>query len=521
MAVAMSVLLANASVYELPIKVVDGKEYYYYQVKPKETIYSLSHRFEMSQDELIKYNPTLSDGLKSGAILYFPVEELGQVDMPIVHKVSKGESVYGISKQYGMLVDDLLRLNPSAKDGIKVGEELVISVPQKRVVAQVDTEHYAGEDDMSVEYDPTLSTIKVTDTVIEQPAYNIALFMPFMLNKETMNTATRTYLDFYKGFLLAAEALNDNGRKINVYAYDTYNSIDSLNLILAQPQIQEMNIVIAPPGNVASVRAIANACDESTMIFNAFYANDTTHLVKNNVIQANIARDDMYNKAISWLVNEYSDYTPIIIGSAANKNRASIVEDIKRKYKKNNVECKEIIFKRSLNVIDLDGLDKHKKYLFIPLSSSEKEFDKYIEPIKEFKNMCSEDVVLFGYPEWVTFKDTQRANIHALNTVIYSRFYFNEKGEAEKAFVGKFLDVYKAPMKKSPPIQAVHGYDCGFYLITALREGNGNVLDADLKYKGLQYTFDLSNVDAKKGYENNSLYIVRFCLDNEVEVKVL
>lgn len=442
-------------------------------------------------------------------------------DMPLVHKVAKGESLYGISKQYGMLVDDLLRLNPSAKDGIKVGEELVIRTPKRRVEAKNDKKQNVVEDDLSVENDPTLSTIEVSDTIIEQPTYNVAIFMPFMLNEETMSTATRTYLDFYKGFLLAADALKDSGQKINVYAYDTYNSIDSLNLILAQPQIQQMNVVIAPPGNTASVKAIANACDKSTTILNAFYANDTTHFVKKNVIQANVVRDVMYDKTISWLVNEYSDYTPIIIGSPANKNRTSMVEEIKRKYKELDVECKEIIFKRSLNVVDLDGLNKRAKYLFIPLSSSEKEFEKFIEPIKEFRNMCTEDVALFGYPEWVAFKDSQRTSLHALNAVVYSRFYFNEKGDKEKAFSQKFLDVYKAPIKKSPPIQAVLGYDCGYYLINALRDGNGNVLDADLKYSGLQYTFDFTDVEGEKGAENRSLYIVRYRSNNDVDVKVL
>ena len=91
----------------------------------------------------------------------------------------------------------------------------------------------------------------------------------------------------------------------------------------------------------------------------------------------------------------------------------------------------------------------------------------------------------------------------------------------EKAFSQKFLDVYKAPIKKSPPIQAVLGYDCGYYLINALRDGNGNVLDADLKYSGLQYTFDFTDVEGEKGAENRSLYIVRYRSNNDVDVKVL
>ena len=83
-AVVMSVMSIDASVYELPIKVVDGVEYYYYTVKAKETLYSLSRQFEMSQEDMLKYNPSLADGLKAGATLYFPVDELNQVTTPII-----------------------------------------------------------------------------------------------------------------------------------------------------------------------------------------------------------------------------------------------------------------------------------------------------------------------------------------------------------------------------------------------------------------------------------------------------
>ena len=84
---SISTITASASVYKLPTTTIDGKEYYYHEVKAKETLYSLSHKLGMSQDEMKKYNPSLAEGLKVGAKLYFPVDELGGGDVQIIHKL--------------------------------------------------------------------------------------------------------------------------------------------------------------------------------------------------------------------------------------------------------------------------------------------------------------------------------------------------------------------------------------------------------------------------------------------------
>ena len=50
-----------------------------YQVKPKETLYSLSRTFHLSQDELTALNPSLSEGVKEGMVLKVPTGYLAPV----------------------------------------------------------------------------------------------------------------------------------------------------------------------------------------------------------------------------------------------------------------------------------------------------------------------------------------------------------------------------------------------------------------------------------------------------------
>jgi LysM repeat protein len=55
---------------------VEGKLFKYYQVQPKETLFSLTRRFGISRDSLVTLNPALADGLKSGMVLKIPNVEV-------------------------------------------------------------------------------------------------------------------------------------------------------------------------------------------------------------------------------------------------------------------------------------------------------------------------------------------------------------------------------------------------------------------------------------------------------------
>ena len=55
-----------------PVKVSKGIEYTNYEVKPKETLYGLSKMSGLQQDELIKLNPALANGVEVGMILKVP-----------------------------------------------------------------------------------------------------------------------------------------------------------------------------------------------------------------------------------------------------------------------------------------------------------------------------------------------------------------------------------------------------------------------------------------------------------------
>jgi len=148
MMLAVSPAGADAAVRDLPVKTVNGHNYHYYVVEPKETVYSLCHKLDISKEELVRNNPAVADGLKAGMMLFFLVAESETLTPAnasangvamITHKVEKGQTIYGIAIRYGISTDELIEQNPVVREGLKTGQLLHLTVPASKAVATEET----------------------------------------------------------------------------------------------------------------------------------------------------------------------------------------------------------------------------------------------------------------------------------------------------------------------------------------------------------------------------------------------
>jgi LysM repeat protein len=98
----------------------DETKYIYHNLKPGETVYALSKSFGVSENEIILSNPGIDiNKLSVGAEIAVPRREFmsakqkfdDQDNKYIYHKVIKGETLSSIAKQYGLSVRQLRREN--------------------------------------------------------------------------------------------------------------------------------------------------------------------------------------------------------------------------------------------------------------------------------------------------------------------------------------------------------------------------------------------------------------------------
>lgn len=168
---------------KLSKKIIGNTEFYCYKVKTKETIFGIAKKFNITQDELKQYNPSINNGLKKDFVLLLPVSLIDsrknnnstiQQSNPFVHIVKKGETLYGLSKTYGVSQEDIIANNPQVRAGLKLGQEIVIPQPSVKESAN---------EQLNMEGNVLYHTIKQGETLYRlSKNYNISIENILKLN---------------------------------------------------------------------------------------------------------------------------------------------------------------------------------------------------------------------------------------------------------------------------------------------------------------------------------------------------
>ena len=128
-----------------------AQEFKYHTVKKGETVYSISKDYDISEEDIYKYNPDSKNGIEESSKLVIPlsIEDKGMSANtgssgfdPVEfkkHTVKKKETLFSLSQQYNVEIDDIKRYNKQLySKELQKGETIRIPVFNKldRVVAK-------------------------------------------------------------------------------------------------------------------------------------------------------------------------------------------------------------------------------------------------------------------------------------------------------------------------------------------------------------------------------------------------
>ena len=128
-----------------------------YTVKPGDTLYGISNQFGVSVTELAELNGIKGSNLSIGTVLKIPSKSGVNPNNMFMYTVQKGDTLYSIARKYNTTVNDIINLNYLKNNNLSVGQ--VIRIP----------ENYYNYDEMSVPNYITY-TVKPGDTL-----YSIAI----------------------------------------------------------------------------------------------------------------------------------------------------------------------------------------------------------------------------------------------------------------------------------------------------------------------------------------------------------
>lgn len=451
--------------------------YMEYQVKPKETFYSLSKTFHISQEELTALNPSLSEGVKEGMVLKVPSGYVAAVPIVVQQPAQKEQNTE----------------NKPAAGGIKI-------------IGTVKSD----------EADPEV--VSLTKKRGENERKKLVLLLPFNLSKIQNDTASAANqikndkflnmtLDFYSGAMMAIDSAKALKLPIDISIYDSQETKSASNVtsLISQNKLQDANAVIGP-----FYQSNAEATANSLRLYNvpviSPLSKDSANPI-DNLYQSIPTNDVVRNSIFDFMRAKNGNIVAVV-----DKKKESVINYIKQNQK--GVVFASLTQTGGLDVANLKSLLLPNKMNYVVMETGNTAMVKTtIKALVEAQRTCQVQLVIL---EPNSTLDTDE--IYFENLVKLKLMYPSVARESDESGVLIFEKEYRLRNKVNPNTYATRGFDVTFDTMMRLVQG-----------KTFQETADLittEQVDNKfqyykkedGGHANKGVYILYY--DSDLTLKV-
>ena len=220
-------------------------------VEAKETKYGIATRYGLTVTELEQLNPQIVGGLNIGQTLILKpgvqIKKPSNVTL-VDYEVQPKETLYSLSKKFDIAQGDLITLNPDLQDGLKIG--MILKVPSNgTVVTKVKDSVLVAKNKVNLL--ASVDKSKQKNLVLLLP-FNINKIETDSVKTKTEQLKTNKFLnltlDFYAGALMAVDSAKVLGLPINVKVYDVESTKYSSNVasIISKNDFENVDAVVGP-----------------------------------------------------------------------------------------------------------------------------------------------------------------------------------------------------------------------------------------------------------------------------------
>lgn len=479
--IAAFLLLLRVMGFAQQTEIIDGRKFYVHKVQPKETVYGISKRYGVSQDTIFYYNQSAISGIKIDQILKFPVPEKeitnnnGEIEIAkkqIVlkdHFVQEGETLYGISRKYGITVDEIITQNPQVKNGLKAGEIIHIPVTQsekeqttkeeiqKTVLTQPNNEITQNKQ----EFATIKKSNECKDFQTEKKKFRIAFMLPFSSGGKT-NTKIAT--EFFGGARVALDSLKSQGLKLEIFVYDTRskNDSDQVESILSKSEIKTMDMIIGPlySANIAPVVEFASR--HQIPVVSPFSRSDQLVINRPYLIKITPDEKSVASRTVKYLTTFYPDANYVLVDPGNKKDSLMHLYYYQSLKKLAGKDTSRFHFTRLKTGGVLGALRKDVKNVIIFPCSREITVKDYLTKINKSSEKI--DISLVGTDDWLEFNNIEADYYENMNLHIPTVNFANYLDSANISFIKK----YQLSMKADPSLYAFKGFYVSYQMISML-----------------------------------------------------
>ena len=491
------------------LKVKDGTTLVKHHVVKGETLYALTKKYGSDINEVNSVNPEAAAGLKLDQVIYFPVKNTVPAvvkpvetvattpvetkvvfsDSIVNYTVKKGETLYTIAKRYMISATDLQKFNNMKSTALTPGSSLKIPV-KKEKIDQVPIREVSDIPNPKVDQDLLFP---------KKNEYQIAVLLPFGLDKTLGAGLKNLATEYYMGMNLAVDSLEKLGIKANINVIDF--PIDSAVVVAAlkKPEMKSMDLIIGP--------LIPGAAD----LVGAFCKKNSIRMVCPSSVNSSILKDNPYvyaavaseitqqNILASYTISNFKNAQVVLVNVDPKKD-ADLYNAYRSKYielatKNGSPKLVEVKLADIGTMIRKDG-----NTVFVVPTSIEANAVKFINALHKLRNKAGSGTIsVLGTKDWAGFDDLNGYYKSTYNVQWCTSSDLNYSDQLAEDLLRVYRAEYNADMTKV----SVQGYDIMRYFIPYLFQ------DKIINGVIIQNAFEMDQVAPGCGYENKQCFVVK------------
>lgn len=449
-----------------------------YTVSEDMSIYVLARMLRFPVDSLYDWNPHLTSYLKAGTeVRTKPLNR----DIQMIEHIVQDErsSLKDLALVYGLEYKSLKEANPQIRNRVWFGQ--VVNIPvlkleeagKELLVAEAKEDEQIS--DQEPEADDGASCRK--DPRNRNTTYKVGLLVPFSLEKEglidtllsvtpaeMMNLPSFRFIQFYQGFLLAADTLAAKGLNLELQVYDVDQAVSKSDDLIKNRALEDVDIIVGPFYKNPFSLLADYARDHQIPILNPLSPRED--ILKGNPFVFKMLPSKMSQLEQLGKLVDYRFRTHQVIIVKENKYQGvEYVDSVRISLNK--------LLNRDIPVIDyntdsIPGVRAHlsatSPNLVIIYAESEVLPVELLPLLNEMDK--EKNITIIGLPEWDKFGQLENHYLLNLDAHFFSQQYIDYHEPAIKKFILSFRSRYHA----EPLDYAYDGFDAGCFFLSALME---------------------------------------------------
>lgn len=397
-----------------------------------------------------------------------------------IHTVKKKETIFGISRMYGITIDDLIDANPDMRKPdyeLKKGATLFIPFAKPKVVA--------------------------TPQPVAKPepkAVNVGVMLPL----HNVDGDGKRMVEYYRGMLLAVNDLKQKGINVNIKAFNVNQEADVRN-ILIQNDMTKLDFIFGPLYTV-QVADMGNFCRANKVKMVIPFSISSNEVDYNpQVYQVYQTQETLTQHSIEYFMKRFTASHPVFIDcNDSTSKKGTFTFGLRKQLEGKGIQY-NITNLTSSDAMFAKAFDATKNNVVVLNTGSSPKLNQVVRKLDALKAANPNlSITLYGYQEWLMYRDynNNAVNFPKYDTYIPSTFYYDESVPAIRTFIAKYRRAYHSDLQTGYLEHfALTGYDQAMYFL------GGKVGET---FMPIQTNYVFKQASATSGFRNQNYQLIHY-----------